>query len=270
LNKIREKNHVLICGWNISARKILKFMSKLDPSTLPNIVLVNELEEDDFTSIQSHFPDLQLGFIRGDFTSQDILTQANAREAKHIILLYDSSKPNTAPSDERTIIAAHNLEYLKPKGEISIQLNEEKYLSNLRGQKIQNVIIYDNLGGNLLGYSTINPSVPDFLQAALKNEEGKNFREVDIPTDYIDKSYLELCDHFKNSLNYLTLGIVSLRPEVSIEQILSDDSSNIDRFIKQQFDRSGKQFKAGEITSDIKIKPDDEYIIQESDKAIVL
>ena len=74
----------------------------------------------------------------------------------------------------------------------------------------------------------------------------------------------------KENKNFVTLGIVSVNPEVSIAQILSDDSSSIDKFIKQQFELSGKQFKMGESTSKIKVKPDDDYIIQDSDKAIVL
>lgn len=270
LNKIRSKNHIMILGWNKSAQKILEFLNKRDPATLPGIVLVNELEEGDFTSIQNHFPDLQLSFIRGDFTNQEILAQANARDAKHIILLYDDSKPNTPPSDERTIIAAHNLTYLKLKGKISIQLYDEKYLSALRRQRIQNVIIYDDLGGNLLGYSTVNPTIPDFLQAILKNEDGKGFKEIDIPVEFINKSFKELCYHMKDIHNYLVLGIVTSRPEVSIDQILSEDASSIDRFIKQQFEQSGKQFSSGEAINNIKIKPNDNYIIQDSDKAIVL
>jgi voltage-gated potassium channel len=270
LNKIRAKNHVLILGWNKSARRILEFVNKQDPASLPNIVLVNELDEGDFSSIQNHFPDLQLGFIRGDFTNQEILVQANARGAKHIIMLYDDSKPNTPPSDERSIIAAHNLTYLKLKGKISIQLFDEKYLSALRRQNIQNIVIYDDLGGNLLGYSTMNPTIPDFLQAILKNEDGKGFQEVDIPAEFIDKTFKELCSHMKDVHNFLILGIVTSKPEVSIDQILSEDASSIDRFIKQQFEQSGKQFTVGETVNNIKIKPDNDYIIQDSDKAIVL
>jgi len=270
LNKIRAKNHVLILGWNKSARKILEFMNKRDPATLPSIVLVNELEEGDFSSIQNHFPDLQLSFIRGDFTNQEILAHANAKTAKHIIMLYDNSKPNTPPSDERTIIAAHNLTYLKLKGKISIQLNDEKYLSALRRQNIQNIIIFDDLGGNLLGYSTVDPTIPDFLQEVLRSESGKCFKEVSIPTEFVNKQYGELCIHMNNVHDYLVLGVITQQPDVSIDDILSDDSSNIDKFIKQQFELSGKQFSPGDSSSNITVKPDKDYIIQETDKIVVL
>ena len=270
LNKIKEKNHVLICGWNSSTRKILDFMSKRDPALIPNIVLINELDEGEFTALQNHYPDLQIRFIKGDFTNQEILIKGNIKDAQHIILLYDESKPNSAPSDERTIIAAHNIAYLKLKGKISLQLHDEKYLPNIRRETVQNVVIYDDVGGNLLANSTMNPSVPDFIQEVLKFNEGKGFKEFDIPPDYINKTYRELFQYLDEERHLILLGIVSVRLEVSIDQILSDDTSSIDQFIKSQFELSGKKFKMEEAKSNVKIKPDDDYIIQNTDKAIVL
>ncbi len=270
LNKIRERNHILICGWNASAKKILDFISKLDPAEIPNIVLINELDESKFSAFQNHYPDLDIKFINGDFTNQEVLLKGNVKEAQHIILLYDESKPNSSPSDERTIIASHNIAYLKLKGKITMQLYDEKYLPNIRRDMVQNVIIFDDVGGNLLANSTINPAVPDFIQEILKFSDGKGFKEVDIPNEFVTKTFAELTEFLKKERDLILLGIVSIHPKVSIEQILSDDTSSIDKFIKQQFELSGKKFKSSETKSNIKIKPDDEYIIQETDKAIVL
>ncbi len=270
LNKITEKNHILICGWNNSAKKILDYISRLDPAEIPNIVLVNELDEGDFSALQNHYPDLQIKFIIGDFTNQEILLKANIKDAKHIILLFDESKANSTPSDERTIIAAHNIIYMKLKGKISIQLHDEKYLSNIRREKISNVVIYDNLGGNLLGNSTINPTIPDFIQEVLKSNDGKGFKEIHIPTSFVNKPFEELSLFLKEERDLLVLGIVSVLPEVSIEEIISDDSSSIDQFIKSQFEQSGKKFKTDKAKNRVKLKPENDYIIQEKDKAIVL
>ena len=269
LNKIIDKNHILICGWNNSAKKILDFISKLDPTEIPNTVLVNELTEDDFSSLQNNYPDLQLKFIKGDFTNQEILLKANIKEAKNIILLFDKSKANSSPSDERTIIASHNISYMKLKGKISIQLQDEKYLPNIRREKISNVVIYDNLGGNLLANSAINPSIPDFVQEVLKATDGKGFKEIQIPAAYVNKPFEELSTFLREERNLIILGIVSVFPEVSIEEIISDDSSSIDQFIKSQFELSGKKFKTDQAASHIKLKPENDYLIQDTDKAIV-
>ncbi|MCK5051869.1 MAG: NAD-binding protein [Candidatus Cloacimonetes bacterium] len=270
LNKITEKNHILICGWNNSAKKILDYISRLDPAEIPNIALVNELDEGDFSTLQNHYPDLQIKFIIGDFTNQEILLKANIKDAKHIILLFDESKTNSTPSDERTIIAAHNITYMKLKGKISIQLHDEKYLSNIRREKISNVVIYDNLGGNLLGNSTINPAIPDFIQEVLKSTDGKGFKEIQIPSVFINKPFEELSLFLREERDLIVLGIVSVLPEVSIEEIISDDSSSIDQFIKSQFEQSGKKFKTNKAKNRVKLKPENDYIIQDKDRAIVL
>ena len=270
LNKITEKNHILICGWNNSAKKILDYISRLDPAEIPNIALVNELDEGDFSTLQNHYPDLQIKFIIGDFTNQEILLKANIKDAQHIILLFDESKTNSTPSDERTIIAAHNITYMKLKGKISIQLHDEKYLSNIRREKISNVVIYDNLGGNLLGNSTINPAIPDFIQEVLKSTDGKGFKEIQIPSVFINKPFEELSLFLREERDLIVLGIVSVLPEVSIEEIISDDSSSIDQFIKSQFEQSGKKFKTNKAKNRVKLKPENDYIIQDKDRAIVL
>ena len=270
LSDIKEKKHILICGWNNSSKRILEFLNKMNPKNIPTVVLVNELAESELSAIQNNYSNLNLKFIRGDFTNRNILNKANVKEANHIILLYDESKPNSVPSDERTIIAAHNIAYLKIKGKISVQLKEEKYSSTLQRDKIRNVVIYDDVGGDILANSTLNPAVPDFIQETLKYADGKGFREINIPLEFISKTYDELFNFFKEKKDLVLLGITSVQPEFSIDNVLSDDSSSIDTFIKKQFELSNKKIKTEERKNRIQVKPDGSYIIQDTDKAIVL
>ncbi|MCK4956724.1 MAG: potassium channel protein [Candidatus Cloacimonetes bacterium] len=270
LNKVKLRNHFMLCGWNNSSRKILDFLMENQDKNLPPIVLINELEEADISVIKNHYESIDIRFIRGDFTNQEILNRANVTEAAQIILMYDKSKPDSSPSDERTIIAAHNILYLKPKGKINLQLKEGKYLPNIQREKISNVVIYGDVGGNLLANSTLNPSVPIFIQELLKHRKGVGFKEQNIPNEFVGSTYLELFDYFREKKNLILLGIVTVQPEFSIDDILSDDTSNIDNFIKHQFELSGKKFSVRSDTSNVKIKPNDDYIILDTDKAIVM
>lgn len=79
-------------------------------------------------------------------------------------MMYDESNPNITPSDERTIIAAHNLTSHSFEGNVSLQLKEEKYLQNIDHSKIKNVIIFDDVGGAILANSTLHPDIPDFCR----------------------------------------------------------------------------------------------------------
>jgi len=270
LGNIKEKNHIMICGWNNSAHRILDLIMKIKGKEIPTIILVNELDEGFIPSLQNKYNQLDLKFIKGDFTNQEILQKGNLKEAKHLIFLYDESLPIGSPSDERTIIASHNISYLKLKGKITLQLKDRKYLPNIRHEKIQNVVIFDEVGGNLLANSTLNPSVPDFIQEALKFDNDKGFRELSISSEFIGKTFQELSMNLKEKKNLILLGIVSIQPEFSIEEVLSDDTSNIDQFIKRQFELSGKKLKKEDARNYIKIKPAEDYVIQATDKAIVL
>ncbi|MFC1887443.1 potassium channel family protein [Candidatus Cloacimonadota bacterium] len=270
LGNIKGKNHIMICGWNNSAYRILDLIMKIRGKEVPTVILVNEMDEGFINSLHNRYNQLDIKFIKGDFTNQEIFQKGSLKDAKHLIFLYDESLPHGTPSDERTIIAAHNISYLKIKGKITLQLKDRKYLPNIRREKIQNVVIFDEVGGNLLATSTLNPSVPDFIQEALKFDDDKGFRETDIPSEFYGKTYRELFDNFREKKDLILLGIVSIQPEFSIEEVLSDDTSSIDQFIKRQFELSGRKLKKEDAKNYIKIKPADDYVIQSTDKAIVL
>jgi voltage-gated potassium channel len=270
LNKIKLRNHVVICGWNSSSNRILSFLASSEDFSQVNIVLVNELAEEKIISIRNKFDSLHIKFIKGDFTNQEILNRANIKEAEQVILLYDESKPDATPSDERTIIAAHNISSMKIKSKVNIQLKKEKYLPNIQRDKIQNVVIYDDLGGDIMANATINPYIPNVIQDIVKYKDGVGLRETEIPEDFVGKTYLELFEYYKMEKNMILIGIVTENPDFSIHDILSDDSSNIDKFIKKQFELSGKKLAIKEEHTNIKVKPSDDYIIDIHDIAIVL
>ncbi len=270
MSNIKDRQHILICGWNASVLKILDFLKKVNTREKNPIVLLNELDEGRISTIINHYPQLDLKYICGDYTNQEILIKANAKEAKHIILLCDESKANTIPSDERTIIASHNINFLKIKGKVSLQLKDQKYAQNIRNRDIQNVVIFDEIGGTILATSTLNPVIPEFIQEALNFKDGRGFSQVDIPHEFVSKTFLELFSYFKEKKELILLGIVSMQPEFSIDNVLSDDTSAIDQFIKKQFELSKKKLKLEETKSLIKIKPENSYVIQETDQAIVI
>ncbi len=270
LNKIKMRNHIIICGWNNSAKRILKFLVDHLHEKLATVVLINELDENQVSTIRNHYEQIDIKFIRGDFTNQDILNRANIKDASQIIILFDESCQDSVPSDERTIIAAHNISFLKVKGQINLQLRHEKYLPSIQRDKIQNVVIYEDIGGDILANSTLHPTIPNFIQALIRGDEKRSFKEYKIPEEYIGKSFQELFSFLKEDKGLILIGVVTVQPEFSIDDILSDNSSNIDLFIKQQFQQSNKKINFINQNDNVKIKPGDDYIIDANDTAIVL
>lgn len=270
LSKIKMRNHIVICGWNNSARRILKFLVEHADEAQSTVVLINELDESRISTIRNHYELIDIKFIRGDFTNQEILNRANIKEANQIIILFDESCIEGVPSDERTIIAAHYISFLKVKGQINLQLRHEKYLPSIQRDKIQNVVIYEDIGGDILANSTLHPTIPNFLQALIRGHDNNSFKEYKIPNDYVGKSFKDLFNYLKEEKGLILIGIVTVQPEFSIDDILSDNTSSIDLFIKQQFQQSNKKINFMNQSDNIKIKPNDDYLIDANDTAIVL
>lgn len=270
LSKIKLKNHIVICGWNNSAKRILKYLVEHADESPATVALINELNEDIVSTIHNHYEQLDIRFIKGDFTNQDILNRANIKDANQIIVLFDESRQDAVPSDERTIIAAHNISFLKVKGRINLQLKQEKYLPSIQRDKIQNVVIYEDIGGDILASSTLHPTIPNFIQTLIRGNEMKGFKEYNIPEEYVGKTFKELFDYLKQEKGLILVGVVTVQPEFSIDDILSANTSNIDLFIKQQFQQSNKKINFINQDDNIKIKPDDDYIIDSNDTAVVL
>ncbi|MBC8385478.1 MAG: two pore domain potassium channel family protein, partial [Candidatus Cloacimonetes bacterium] len=67
MSNIKEKQHILVCGWNSSVLKILDFLKKVDPKEKNPIVLLNELDEGRISTIINHYPQLEIKFISGDY-----------------------------------------------------------------------------------------------------------------------------------------------------------------------------------------------------------
>lgn len=270
LNKIKLKNHIIICGWNNSARRILKFLVEHSNEKSTTVVLINELDETTVSTVKTHYEQIDIKFIRGDFTNQDILNRANIKDATQILILFDESCQDAVPSDERTIIAAHNISFLKVKGQINLQLKHEKYLPSIQRDKIQNVVIYEDIGGDILANSTLNPTIPNFIQTLIRGSGNSGFKEFMIPEEFVGKTFRDLFDFLKQEKHLILVGVVTIQPEFSIDDILSDNTSNIDEFIKQQFHQSNKKINFINQNDNIKIKPDDDYIIEANDTGIVL
>jgi len=116
LETIKERNHIVICGWNKYTEDVLAWLNTHGTEENPPIVLVNELPVDDIDALKLKHEKYNLRFIRGNHTYEDALTRANIKKAKFVILMADLSGPHSKDrADERTILSALTIKSLAPK-----------------------------------------------------------------------------------------------------------------------------------------------------------
>ncbi len=273
LQDVSMKNHTVICGWNINAEKIIGGIVKIAGKGKQGVVLINEMDPEEFQALTSKFPELDLRFVRGDFTNEKILNKASITTAKAAILLSDSSGGKTLQNaDERTILAALGIKSLNPDIILSAELVNPENEQHLKRANVDDIVIYGEFNGFLHASSTVSTGIPLLVKEMLSIEGGHLIKNIPIPSQFVGKTFLELAEYFLENGKGILIGVLSEEKKMTLDDILSEDSSAIDEFIKRKFAEAEIDLAEEETKEElqIKINPGKDYVIKDTDSAFVL
>jgi len=272
LQDVSLRNHLVLCGWNKNAEGILEGLGKITGKK-QEVVLVNAMDSEEFQTLASKYQDIDLRFVRGDFTHESILKKASIANARAAILLADESGENTLDNaDERTILASLAIKSLNPDIILSAEIVNPENEQHLKRANVDDIIIYGEFNSFLLASSTLSSSIP-LLVKELLSFEGKNLlKNISIPAQFVGKTFFELTEHFLKSGEGILIGILSEEKKMTLDDILSEDSSAIDAFIKRKFAEAEIDLYENEEKEELKIKlnPGKDYTIGDNDSAFVL
>ena len=272
LKDINLRNHTVICGWNMNSEKILAGLLYLYKGEKRAVVLVNEMDPEEFQALSARYPDMDLRFARGDFVHENVLKRASINTAKSAIIISDTSGPNTqANADERTIMATLTIKALNPGIITSAELLNPENVQHLRRADIDDILVDGEFNGFLLASATMSPGIPHVTKEMLSFESRSYIKQIAIPASFVGKTFSELSGHFLKAGVGILLGLLSEEKKMSLDDILSEGSSAIDAFIKQKFaeaeidvlEEEREEYK-------IALNPGADTIIKESDTAFLI
>jgi voltage-gated potassium channel len=267
LQDIKFKEHLLICGWNFSAEQILMLLEKENKRVSP-IVLINQLNEEAVADIIHRFPSLKIKFVRGDFSKEVVLNRANIKMAKAVIILPDSSSGLATKSDETTILSTLTIKSLNSKVRVIAYIQDRENLSHIRKAKADEVLLSDAYAGYLMASHILAPGVPQAVHQLFSDEETTHLTRQEIPASFIGKTYAELAEQI-HAQNAIPIGVGRELEGMDIHNILSDDYSYLDEFIKRKFEQAGRGLRE-ENRINIRINPPADTLLDKSDFLIVI
>lgn len=271
LQDVVAKNHIVLCGWNGNAVSVLAGLVSSKSGSVP-VVLVNALESDRVDAIRAGFPSLDIRFVRGDFTNEAVLRRASVSQARSVIVIPDSSLTGSlSGADERTILGALALRSLNPELAIGAELLSADNEAHLRRAGISDVMVAGTISGYLLSASTDSPSVPRAAQELIAPDSQNRLREAPMPSSLVGLSFAEASQWFmKNGMGVL-VGVLSREKAVSFADLLSDDSSAIDAFIRKKFQEAEIDLAATDESGEqLRLAPPPDYLIRDGDTAFVI
>ena len=121
LGMVESSKRIIVCGWNENIEHLLACMSQIVSTTKKDVVLINDLSEDQLNSILAKFLNLNIKFVRGDYSNENTLKLANIKEATSVIVISDDSIPE---DDDKTILTTLTIKNLYPQLKISTRSGE--------------------------------------------------------------------------------------------------------------------------------------------------
>jgi len=264
LKQINEKNHIILCGWNHTAEQILNIIFQRSRSA--NVAMINQLPEDQVQNILLNFKDCSLQFIRGDFAQEEILTRANITKAKAVIIIPDASAGITSRSDEKTILTAFSVKAIHPKIKVYAHIIDNDNEPYLKKAQVEDYIVSDALSGVLLGEMVMSPGVPQSITQLIRKGDSSSLIRQALPSSLIGKTFGEALKFYREKQE-LPIAIIKEQKSLSLTQILSEDYSDLDKFIEKKFQKAGKSLKRGDHI-EVQLNPPDDTVL-EKDVSII-
>ncbi len=267
LENVRVKDHFVICGWNFNVENVILTLEKEIDN--PKIVLVNSCESVKMMNIISHHKNAEMYFVAGDFTNEAMLEKANIKHAQSVIIVADVNELTSNKADEKTIIATLAIKNMHPKVRLYAQAVNPDNAAHLQRAKADDVVISDKYSGFLLAMHVTNPGIPRVIDELLSFEYGNEIVRMEIPDEWVGKTFEELARLFKAQKDAILFGIGRETKSVALHDLLSDNDSYLDVFIRQKLQESGRKFSE-ENRMTFRINPPQDYRTEPNDIAIAI
>jgi voltage-gated potassium channel len=269
LSKLKMKNHIVLLGWNSGANAVIDAISSNLISANRSLALVNQLSSDAVEQVIARRHDLHMKYVYGDFTEEAVLERANVVAAAAVIIVPDESNTARPKSDERTILATLSVKAMAPKIKVIAHIMDPQNEGHLERANADEIVISDRYSGYLLGAHLTAPGIPAMVDLLLNNSSTVHLERQKLPHVLIGKTFAQAIEYFHKQNTGLLLGFVQDEAGFKLDDILSEDVSAIDQFIREKLQAAGKGLGKRSGTS-VNLLPDGHYVIVDKDVPVLL
>lgn len=271
LETVKVKDHLIICGWNQHTEEVLAGLITYGSMSDAPIILINELSVDEVESLRVKYQKYNLKFLRGDYVREEVLLRANVPKARFALIMADVSGGHSQErTDERTTLTAHSIKYMAPNIKTIAELLDEKNRQHLERANVDEIIVRGEHIGSLLATAIKSPGLPRLISGMLSLGDTNKFWRVEIPKSFIGATFRDLSAHYREKHHAILIGFLKEKKAMKLEDVLSDNTSVIDNFIREKIRESKKDFFAEKDEAQIIVNPPDGYTISPDDYAVVL
>ena len=269
LEKVNLSDHIVLCGWNENAESIIDSLRNLSEKNSLHLILVNEIHEDIVNHLRNKYKDIDLYFVAGDFTSEEILKRASIEEAHTVIIIPNIDDEKIGSPDEKTIFATLTIKSMSSTVRVVAYLMHRENLTHIRRANVDEVVLSDDFGAYMLASHVMDPGIPQTTKGLLNASSDERLSRVDIPSQFVGRSFDDLFEYFRSTNGWILVGMYSEEENLGIGEVLSADSSALDAFIERKLNEGGISLQEESKVTTV-INPKNNFLIEEGQRAIVI
>jgi voltage-gated potassium channel len=196
---VKVEQHMLICGWNYKAERIVAELRADRKAAHSPIVVIAEFQEKPVVD------DDDLYFVNG-VVNKDTLSRANSQHAFAAILLADERIEHHV-RDAKTILDTLTIKTINPDLYACVELVDRSNMEHCKRAKADEIIVTGELSTNLLVQAALDHGVTQVITELVTNRIGNDIFKITPPRDLIGRTFLDVMTTLKRDRNLITLAI---------------------------------------------------------------
>jgi voltage-gated potassium channel len=164
------KDHIVICGWNSTARDLITELSTDDYQA--KLVLLHDSERSP--------ADDKVYFVRGVTSNEADLKRAGIENAMSAIVC---PTDGSNEADMTSILTVLAIESLAPRVRTVVEVNNPEHVPHFRRANVDEVMVTSRLASHLLARSALYPGLSELVTDIVSGGEGSELYRVELPAD---------------------------------------------------------------------------------------
>jgi voltage-gated potassium channel len=188
------QNHIVVCGWNSTARD-----------------LITELQGDDYQLKVVVVADVDKNpagdgvyFVRGDSTNEEDLKRAGIEDAA-AALIFPSDASDEA--DMHSILTILAVEHAAPGVRTVAEVNNPKHEPHFRRADVDELLVTSKIASHLLARSALYPGLTGIVTDIVSGGEGSELYRISLPEEYCGLSIDELAARLRGDHRATLLSV---------------------------------------------------------------
>lgn len=166
--------HIIICGWNATARDLVTELSGDDYEH--KLVLVADYERNPASG--------DVYFVRGIPSNEKDLIRAGIETALSAIIV---PTDGSDAADMASILTTLAIETIAPQVRTVVEVNNPGHVAHFRRANVDEVMVTSSLASHLLARSALYPGLSELVTDLVSGGEGSELYRVELPVECVGK-----------------------------------------------------------------------------------